>query len=154
MKAEGLDAVNSMFGEIGAMAEAVATGSLFDGAGVMADAYKKAVSSIKTEPFKGKRDKRLPSPEEKAAIMGKTGIATFDKNGSEVNTVIGFASDPGYVMLGRKKRAVKEIARSINSGTSFMAKQPVFRRAKNSASKAASAAIVNKADAMLEALSK
>lgn len=150
MHTEGLEELSAMLDRLGNKAQDVAVGSLFDGAAVVADAFASAVSSIKTEPFTHKKPHRLPSPEEKAALAGKTGIAHFNKNGSEVDTIVGFTKDAGYVQLGERKTAVREIARSINSGTSFMSKQPVFRRAGNAAKSAAERAMVTKGERMLQ----
>ena len=148
MKMEGLNEVSELLIRFGDKAEDVASGALFEGAGVVADAFSRAAGSITTAPFKGKRVERLPSPEEKAAVIGKSGIARFNKNGSEVDTVVGISRNAGYVNLGKRKTAVLEIARSINSGTSFMTKQPVFRKAASGSKKAAESAIVNKAEQM------
>ena len=154
IKTEGLTEVSAMLAKLGSKAEDVASGALFDGAGITADAFTQAANSIRTEPFHYIADpdlvghKRLPSPEEKAALVGKSGIAKFNKNGSEVDTLIGITGSAGYVMIGKKPKAVRLIARSINSGTSFMDKQPVFRRAKSSSQSAAKAAIVDKAEKM------
>lgn len=154
MKTEGLTEVSEMLTQLGEQAEAVASMALYDGAGIVADAFTQAVESIRTEPFRGKRAKRLPSPEEKAALKGKSGVARFNKSGSEVDTLIGVTGAAGYVMLGNTPKAVRLIARSINSGTSFMNKQPVFRRAKSISQGAAKAAIIAKAEEMLEAITK
>ena len=148
MRTVGLDEVMSTLARLNADAEKVAAESLYEGAGIIADAFANAARSIRTEPFTHKKAKRLPSPEEKAAIIGKTGIARFDKNGSEVNTLIGVSGAAGYANVGGKPKAVRLIARSINSGTSFMHKQPVFRQAKSKATGAAQAAIVSKAEQM------
>jgi len=147
---EGLEELNKMLAKLGDKAQDVASASLFKGAGVVADAMKGAANHIATEPFKGKRmyGTRLPSPEEKAAVEGKTGIAKFRKSGGAVDTLIGVAKDAGYVQLGNRKAPVAAIARSINSGTSFMRKQPVFRRAASQAAPAAQAAVVAKAEEM------
>lgn len=152
IKTEGLTEVSEMLTQLGKQAEDVAAGSLYDGAGIVADAFTQAVRNIQTAPFKyappGRT--RLPSPEEKAALMGKSGIARFDKNGSEVDTIIGISGAAGYADVNGKRKAVRMIARSINSGTSFMKKQPVFRRAKSTSEKAAKAAIVAKAEQMFD----
>ena len=155
MKVEGLDELSRKLAQLGDKAEEVASRALYDGAGVMADAYAQAVNSIQTEPFRyafGDR-KRPPSPEEKAALKGKTGVAKFDKNGTEVNTAVG-VNGAGYVNIGGKQKAVRKIANAINSGTSFMVKQPVFRRAVTQAKVAASAAIVAKADQLFDEIIK
>jgi len=150
MKMEGLEELSAILGRLDSEAELVASGALYEGAGVIADAMSNAVDSIKTAPFKYKRESRMPSPEEKEALRGKIGIAKFRKNGSEVDTIVGFTRGNGYVMLGKRKTAVRLIARSINSGTSFMGKQPVFRRAASKNKSAAEAAIVAKAEKMLQ----
>ena len=74
----------------------------------------------------------------------------FRKNGGEVDTLVGVTGNAGYAMVGGKKKAVRLIARAINSGTSFMVKQPVFRRAASASTGAAKAAIVSKAEKMCE----
>ena len=154
MKTVGLDDVMSQLAKLGESAEKVAAESLYVGAGIVADAFAHAANSIRTAPFKGKRDQRLPSPEEKAAIVGKTGIAKFEVNGSEVNTLIGVSGAAGYANIGGKPKAVRLIARSINSGTSFMQKQPVFRKAKSVSQGKAKAAIISTAEKMLNEIIK
>ena len=151
---EGLTEVSEMLAKLGDRAQEVASGALFDGAGVVADAYRRAVESIRTEPFRGKRDHRLPSPEEKNALIGKTGIAKFSRDGGEVNTVIGISGSAGYADIAGNKRAVRLIARSINSGTSFMQKQPVFRKAVNDSRTAAERAIASRAEKEFEKIIK
>ena len=154
MKVVGLDDVMNTLAGLNKNAEAVAAESLYEGAGIVADAFANAAKSIRTEPFTYKKKQRLPSPEEKAAVVGKTGIAQFTKNGSEVNTLVGVSGAAGYADIGGKPKAVRLIARSINSGTSFMPKQPVFRKAKSASQKAAKAAIIRKAEEMLNEITK
>lgn len=173
-------------------AEGVAARALYIGAGIVADAITKEAQTIKTEPFKFATggEKRLPSPEEKAALLeeGPAGIAKFDKLGFEVNTNVGYGragyakvkfshmrwngrtnykvntderttqdavwSGKAHLIKGengrakRLKRAAGEnakpiavLANAINSGTSFMVKDPFIRRAINKSQKAAIAAI-------------
>lgn len=145
---DGLDEVSRILAQLNKDAEKVASMSLYEGAAIVGDAFTGAVNSIRTEPFTHKKPKRLPSPEEKAALQGKTGIAKFNHSGGEVDTLIGVTGAAGYVNIGGKPKAVRLIARAINSGTSFMPKQPVFRKAKNAAQGAAKAAIVSKAESM------
>ena len=150
---EGIDELGAMLAKLEGKAQDVASGALFDGAAVVADAMRAAIGSIVTEPFNYVVDpdsvgKRYASPEEKAALVGKSGIAKFDKSDEEVNTLIGVSGASGYANIGGKPKAVRLIARSINSGTSFMHKQPVFRRAASKAKGPATAAIVSKAEQM------
>lgn len=150
IKTEGLDELGRMLAELGNKAQAVASGALYDGAGVVADAMNAAIDSIRTEPFKyaPEGQTRLPSPQEKAALQRKVGIARFRKEGASVDTLIGISASSGYAQIAGKAKAVRLIARSINSGTSFMTKQPVFRRAASQAKGAAQSAIVAKAEEM------
>ena len=156
MQVSGLDEISRMLAEVSEKAPEIAARALYDGAGVMADAYTRAVDSIQAEDFhyafNGR--KRLPSHEEKAALQGKTGIAKFTKNGSEVETSVGLSGKLGYADIAGKQVAIRKIAYSINSGTSFMAKQPVFRRAATQAKAAASAAIISRADQLINEITK
>ena len=151
---QGIEELGAMFAKLGADAQKVASKSLYDGAGVVADAFSKASNSIITEEFHylARPDitgtKRYASPEEKAACQGKSGIATFRKDGDTTDTVVGISGNAGYVNIGGKQKPVLEIARSINSGTSFMHKQPVYRKAVSTSRAAAAAAIVNTAERM------
>lgn len=118
--------------------------------------------------------KRKPSPEEKSALKGAAGIAKFKKSGFAVDTSIGF-NKSGYALVGGRhstkartnyrydaatgrvvhaKKAGKGsknvkpiplIANSINSGTSFMDKQPFFRKATRQAAGKAESAFVAEA---------
>lgn len=151
MKTEGLEEVSRILADLGDRAPEVAAKSLYSGAGIMADAFAAAAKNIKAKRMKypapeGK--KRLPSPEEKAAVMQAVGIAKFEKNGSEVDTIVGVGGGSGYADVNGHRKAVRLIARSINSGTSFMDKQPVFRQAKTKNQKAAAQAIADKAEQM------
>lgn len=147
MTVDGMDELGAMLRKLGDQADYVAKRSLYAGAGIMADGFEKATESIRTEPFRGKKDMRLPSPEEKNALIGRTGIARFNVNGDGADTLVGLSAN-GYVKLGNTPTAVRLIARTINSGTSFMEKQPVYRKAKTQFSKSASDAIVSKAEQM------
>ena len=125
-------------------AEKVAAQALYEGAGVMADQVSQAVHGIATKRFKypappGKT--RMPSPEEKALVeSAKHGVARFKKNGLSVQTSVGFQNS-GYGTLNGKTVPIPKIANAINSGTSFMNKQPFFRKAVSTGKGAATARI-------------
>ena len=71
----------------------------------------------------------MPSPEEKALLeAAPKGVAKFKKNGVSVDTSVGL-SNAGYGDLDGKRKPIPQIANAINSGTSFMNKQPFFRKA-------------------------
>ena len=151
METVGLDQLGRMLAQLNNKAQEIASGALYDGAGIVANAMNAAVQSIRTEPFRyateGKM--RLASPQEKAALERKIGITKFRKSGSEVDTMIGISGTSGYTQIAGKQKAVRVIARSINHGTSFMHKQPVFRKAKTQSQEPAKEAIVSKAEQMI-----
>ena len=158
--------------------------ALYEGAAIVADAVSSAVQGIRTEPFKYAKGgkKRLPSPEEKEAIMGSAhGVAKFRKRIMKVDTSVGF-NHAGYMDVNfnhmsskartnykgkyfkghesnstsflkatgqyerglQNQKPIGAIAGAINSGTSFMQKQPFMRKAFSQSQAAASAAIENK----------
>ena len=123
-------------------------------------------------------EKRKPSPEEVAMLQTAAyGIAKFQKDGVSVNTRVGFQSS-GYAPVkwnhmsnksrtkyklqngkvrqakstegkGGSLKPIPVIANAINSGTSFMDKQPFFRKAVSKGSKKAQAAIESTVSAIL-----
>ena len=147
MSTDGLEEVDQILKDLEERAGGVAAKGLYEGAGIMAEAIETEAKAVKTAPFKwasaSRGQTRLPSPEEKAVILAADGcgIAKFDKNGSEVNTSVGY-NQSGYAeMLGRVV-PIPKIANAVNSGTSFMKKQPFVRKASRNGGKRAVKAIV------------
>ena len=127
----GMDELLGKLKLAGEAAQSVAAASLYEGAGVVADAVSQAVRGIATEPFHyaAGGNQRMPSPEEKALLeSAPKGVAKFSKNGVSVNTNVGL-SNAGYGRLGSVTKPIPQIANAINSGTSFMSKQPFIRQA-------------------------
>lgn len=156
VKTEGLDEINEMLGKLEKNANSVAAKALYEGAGIVADEMNKQARSIQTEKFfyarGGKR--RLPSPEEKAAIEGAAGIARFDnQGGAEISTSVGY-NNSGYALMAGHMRPIPLLVNAINSGTSFMKKQPFVRKANSSGGKKAVSAMKEKIEKSLEALAE
>ena len=153
MTTNGTKELAEMLGRLGREAPQIASQALFEGAGVVADAYKEAASHIVTASRRLHNEPggRLPTPEEKAALMN-TGVATFNKNGSEVDTLVGVAE--GYTSVKGRRKAFKLLARSINSGTNFMQRQPVFRKASSQSRSRAQDAMVAKAEELINQIAK
>ena len=133
MKVEGMDGISKMLSTMGEKAPGVAAQAVYKGAGIMRDAVASGAETIKTEPFHYAvfpgATQRLPSPEEKEIVLqADAGIARFDKNGTEVQTSVGYANS-GYAMLKGKLKPIPVIVNAIHSGTSFMPKQPFVRTA-------------------------
>ena len=156
MQMTGLDELSDKLALAERAAQGIAKASLYEGAGVIADAIRGSLSQIKTEPYRyaNSDNKRLPSPEEKALVVNaQYGVAKHQGSGAEVNTVVGIAGD-GYGMIGNKRVPVAMVLRSIQSGTSFMVAQPVVRKAINRAKGEASAKIAAEAEARLQQIFK
>ena len=148
MKVDGMEELSGMLQNLGDKAQGIASKGLYEGAGVMAKKIASAAKTIRTKPFRyAVFITRDPSPEEKAVVeaAGAVGIARFDKNGSEVNTAIGYGN-AGYAEMAGKLVPIAKIANAINSGTSFMQKQPFIRKAMNSGKAAATDAILAKVE--------
>lgn len=132
MEVEGLAEVSEKLAQLGDTAPAVASQALYEGAGLMADELTKGAETIQTAPFKwasrSRGETRLPSPEEKKIVLDAgVGIAKFHKSGSEVDTSVGYRN-AGYAQLAGRTVPIPVIVNSINSGTSFMKKQPFVRK--------------------------
>ena len=156
MKIDGMAEISELLDKMDKAAPGVAAQALYDGAGLMADEIRRGAESIKTAPFRYANggETRLPSPEEKEIVVAAgAGIAKFDKNGTEVNTSVGYRAS-GYADLKGKKKPIPLIVNSINSGTSFMQKQPFVRKAASSGAPKAMAAMKAKIEEAFEAITK
>ena len=133
MQVGGLSEISEALEKLAEDAPKAAAQGLYDGAAVMVDEVRKSIEEIRTEPFHYSvfpgTTTRLPTPEEKEIVMkASAGIAKFDKDGTEINTSVGFRN-AGYAQLKGKTVPIPVIVNAINSGTSFMKKQPFFRKA-------------------------
>lgn len=156
MKVDGMTEVSDLLGKLEQQAPAVAAQALYDGAGIMAGEIRKGAESIRTAPFKYAThgSTRLPSPEEKEIVVAAgAGIAKFSKNGTEVDTSVGYRN-AGYAMLGKKQKPIPQIVNAINSGTSFMQKQPFVRKAASQGAPKAIRAMKAKIEEAFEAITK
>lgn len=157
MKASGLEEISEMLEKLETEAPKAAAKALYKGAGEMARAITSAIDSIQTAPFRfaSGGDTRLPSPQEKAVLKaaGGLGIAKFSKNGTEIDTSVGFGKS-GYAEMVGRAVPIPKIANAINSGTSFMKKQPFFRKGVRDGTKAAETAIATSIEQEIEKIVK
>jgi hypothetical protein len=94
------------------------------------------------------------TPEEKEIVeKAAAGIAKFDKEGGSVDTSVGFRN-AGYADLNGKTVPIPKIVNAINSGTSFMNKQPFVRKAAKAATPKVLAAMQERIDAEIDAIGK
>ena len=157
LKVDGMAEISETLSKLEERAPAVAAKALYEGAGIMADEVKKSADSIQTAPFKwasSSGETRLPSPEEKEIVQkASAGIAKFDKNGTEVQTSVGFRN-AGYAQLKGKTVPIPKIVNAINSGTSFMKKQPFVRKAATAGGQRAIAAMKEVIETEFDAMTK
>ena len=156
LEVTGMDELLRKMDQLGEKGRDCASLALYEGARVAADAVGSAVQGIATEPFKYAKggQKRMPSPEEKAVLTGaRHGVSKFRKSLTKVDTSVGYQNS-GYGTINGKTVPVPMIANAINSGTSFMRKQPFVRKAFSQTKGAAEAAIENKLREELEKLSE
>lgn len=131
----------------------------------------------------GRKRKPSPEEKAALRSAGAAGIAKFKKTGVSVDTSIGFnnagyapvafkgmgknartnyrynrenntATQSKYARGGTNIKPIPVIANAINSGTSFMEKQPFFRKAVSRAKGAAQAAFEKTAEAALDQAAK
>ena len=157
LKVDGMAEISETLSKLEERAPAVAAKALYEGAGIMADEVRKGADSIQTAPFKwasSSGETRLPSPEEKEIVQqAAAGIAKFDKNGTEVQTSVGFRN-AGYAQLKGKTVPIPKIVNAINSGTSFMKKQPFVRKAATAGGQRAIAAMKDVIETEFDAMTK
>ena len=152
LKVDGMAEISEALDKLENGAAAAAAQGLYEGAGVMADEMNRAAGNIQTAPFKyaSRGDVRLPSPEEKEIVMqASAGIAKFKKDGTEIDTSVGFRN-AGYAELKGKPVPLPLIVNAINSGTSFMRKQPFVRKAVTKGGPKAVQAMKDKIESVLD----
>ena len=155
MKVDGMEEISELLEKMEQQAPQVAARAMYEGAGIMAAEVRKGAESIQTAPFQfTKNGQRLPSPEEKQIVLeAGAGIAKFDKNGTEVDTSVGYRAS-GYADLDGKRKPVPLIVNAINSGTSFMKKQPFIRKAARTGGEKAMAAMRKSIEDAFEDMTK
>ena len=180
IKVTGMEEILQSLNNLGEKVYGVAAHGLYKGAGIVADSVSSAIQGIATEPFHYAKNgqKRKPSPEEKAIVMSaKHGIAKFGKTGEKIETSVGYQNS-GYAAIpwnhassksrtkykinnkgravqskGQKGTSVKPIpviVNAINSGTSFMQRQPFLTKAFTKSKGAAVAAIESEIKSKLD----
>ena len=126
-KVEGMEEYIRLLERLDRGATGTIKRAVYDGAGVVADAMKSAMLGIRTDDADHYKDdiKSGPTSEEKSALIAGFGVARMTNDNGYINTKVGFH---GKNVNGMSNSGV---ARQIESGTSWMSKQPVFTRAIN-----------------------
>lgn len=131
-KFEGVDELISQYKRLESNTTDMIGRSIYDGAGVVMQAVKSAVEGINTDERYGTSEEPVMGPTsiQKWGLIHGLGIAKMRQDGTFWNVKIGF---DGYNRVKTKTwpngQPNMMVARSIESGTSWMTKQPFMRKA-------------------------
>lgn len=131
--------------------------AIYKGADVVADSIKKAIYSLPSDDSSYSKDKIKTGPTsiQKAGLVHSFGIAKMRKEGSELNVKIGF---DGYNQVVTKRWPQGQpnamVARSIESGTSWMAKNPFVSKGTRAGKKTAESVMKETIESEIEKLMK
>lgn len=134
-KFEGVDDLISQYKKLEKDTKNMIGRSIYNGAGVVMKSVESAVEGIRTEDRFGTAENPVsgPSTIQKLGLIHALGIAPMRQDGTFWNVKIGF---DGYNKVKTKTWPQGQpnmmVARSIESGTSWMSKQPFMRKAEQS----------------------
>ena len=128
-KFEGNDKYIEMLHKLDVDADESIRRAVYKGAGVVADAIRASINSLPVDNDTKKDVRSGPTSEEKDGLAAGFGISKMKDEDGYINVKLGFA--------GRnvKKKANVQVARNLESGTSWLAKNPFIRQAVNSSKK-------------------
>lgn len=156
---KGIDEYSKVLDVLGNESEKIIESAVYKGAAIVADEIKQGIKSIPIEegennlPPVGDAQHKLTgvSRRQKADLIDSFGLAPMENDGGYIQTKAGV---DGYGSIPTKKypRGVPNVMmmRSIESGTSFRQKNPIFRKATNRARKRAEQAMGNEIDEQLK----
>lgn len=143
---KGLDDTVFVLNRLSDQSEGIIKRAIYDGAGIMADAVRANIDTIKSGgPSDWERRRRET---QKTGL--RAGLTTF-KIEEAGGTIAGGVGFDGYNELGQANRM---IARVFNSGTSFSSKQPFFDRAIRRSRYAARQKVVSEIENEIDKLTK
>lgn len=142
IKIDGFDAVSRIFSDMEANLTDAVNKALYDGAAIMADEVKKGLEAMPTATTQ-QMDKNGnpkwqadghqltgPTPKQKEDLIDSMGLASFQKNGrGETSTSVGFDGYGRSTWHGGEPLPNQVLMREVESGTSWMRKNPVIRPA-------------------------
>ena len=153
----GMEAYIARLEELEQKSEDISKLALYEGAKIAADEMRKSIDSIpvqeewgtKSDPAKGVKS------EQKKGLQDGFGISAMRNDGGYVNVHIGFH---GYNSVKTKAYPKGQpnamIARSVESGTSFLRKTPFVSRAVSKTKKLAEAKIKEVFESEIEKIMK
>ena len=134
-KFEGVDELVKQYEKLGNKTDEIIGNAVYKGAAVVMRAVESAVDNITTDNRFGTEDNPVsgPSSIQKEGLKRALGIAKMRDDGGFRNVKIGF---DGYNQVHTKTWPQGQpnmmVARAVESGTSWMRKQPFMRKAEQS----------------------
>ena len=156
---KGIDEYAKVLATLGNESEEIVKSAVYKGAAIVADEIKSGINSIPIQegnnglPPVGTPENKLYgiSRKQKGDLMDSFGLAPMKNDGDYIQTkagVDGYGSIPTKKYPGGVPNVM--LMRSIESGTSFRDKHPVFRQATNRARKRAEEAMRNEIDNQMQ----
>lgn len=156
---KGIDEYAKVLATLGNESEEIVKSAVYKGAAIVADEIKSGINSIPIQegnnglPPMGTPENKLYgiSRKQKGDLMDSFGLAPMENDGDYIQTkagVDGYGSIPTKKYPGGVPNVM--LMRSIESGTSFRDKHPVFRQATNRARKRAEEAMKNEIDNQMQ----
>ena len=156
---KGIDEYAKVLAALGSESEEIVKSAVYKGAAIVADEIKSGINSIPIQegdnglPPVGTPENKLYgiSRKQKGDLMDSFGLAPMENDGDYIQTkagVDGYGSIPTKKYPGGVPNVM--LMRSIESGTSFRDKHPVFRQATNRARKRAEEAMKNEIDNQMQ----
>lgn len=147
---EGVDTLIAQYKKLESNTEQIIGKAIYNGAGVVMKAVKGAVDGISTDNRFGTPENMTtgPSSIQKMGLVHSLGIAKMRNDNGFYNVKIGF---DGYNNVKTKTWPQGQpnmmVARAVESGTSWMQKQPFMRKAEQNSRKACEEAMSATVDA-------
>lgn len=156
---KGIDEYAKVLAALGNESEEIVKSAVYKGAAIVADEIKSGINSIPIQegnnglPPVGTPENKLYgiSRKQKGDLMDSFGLAPMENDGDYIQTkagVDGYGSIPTKKYPGGVPNVM--LMRSIESGTSFRDKHPVFRQATNRARKRAEEAMKSEIDNQMQ----
>lgn len=156
---KGIDEYTAALERLSDKAEESIKETVYEGAGIIADSVKAALYSIPIDegtnglPKYGTPENKLNgvSRKQRADLIESMGLSPIKESSTGIDTKIGW-DGYGSVKTKAHPQGVPNVLlmRSIESGTSFMQKTPVIRKAVSKARKTAERAMINKMTEKIE----
>lgn len=142
----GLDDYIAQLGNLEFKAPQAIAYAVYEGAKVVADEIRKDLQALPTDE-KSQYPKTALLPAEKQGLLDGLGISTQKNENGYINSKIGEDGYNNHVTEKYPKGHPNAmIARALESGTSFMPRNPVFSRATKRAKAAAEQAMAEELD--------